>query len=188
MSSPTRAWLLTGPPGIGKSTIVTRVVYLLRTQGHAIGGCLTREKREGRERVAFTMSDLMSGREGELASVKGSLGPRVGRYRVNIATLANIGALSLREAAERADVIVIDEIGPMELTSQDFRKAADACLSSDKPILAIIHEQMKDPLIDAMRVMDGKALIEVSLENRDKLPKTIADEILASLPDAARVG
>ncbi len=188
MSSPTQAWLLTGPPGIGKSTIVTKVVYLLRMQGHAIGGCLTREKREGRERIAFTMSDLMSGREGELASVKGSLGPRVGRYRVNLATLADIGALSLQDARERADVVVIDEIGPMELTSQDFRRAAEGCFASKKPILAIVHEHMKDPLIDTIRTMEQKILIEVSLENRDKLPKTIADEILASLTDGPQVG
>lgn len=187
MSSRTRAWLLTGPPGIGKSTIVSKTVFMLRTQGYAIGGCLTREKREGRERVAFTMSDLMSGREGELASVRGSLGPRVGRYRVNLTTLADIGAVSLREAAGRADVIVMDEIGPMELTSQEFRKAGQECFATRKPILAIVHEQMKDPLIDTIRSMGDKTLFEVTLENRDKLPKTIADEISSFLARAGRV-
>jgi len=173
--------LLTGPPGIGKSTVVTRTIYLLRMQGHGIGGCLTKEKREGRERVAFTMTDVMSGREGELASVKSSLGPRVGRYRVNLATLSNIGARSLREAMDRAEVIVIDEVGPMELTSQDFRKAADECFRSQKPILAIVHELMKDPLIESIRQMSGKSVIEVSLSNREKLPQTIAEEMLALL-------
>ena len=150
-------------------------------QGHGIGGCLTKEKREGRERVAFIMTDLMSGRQGELASIRGSLGPRVGRYRVNIATLSEIGAGSLRDAAERADVVVIDEIGPMELTNPDFRRAAGNCFDSGKPVLAIVHGQMKDPLIDKIRGMDGKELIEVTLENRERLAQRIADEILASL-------
>jgi nucleoside-triphosphatase len=179
----TRAWLLTGPPGIGKSTVVTRTIYLLRMQGHGIGGCLTKENREGRERVAFTMTDLMSGRQGELASVRGSLGPRVGRYRVNIATLSEIGARSLRDAAERAEVIVIDEVGPMELTNPDFRRAAEECLDSGKPLLAIVHGQMKDPLIEKIRGMADKELIEVTLENREGLPKRIAGEMLARLPD-----
>lgn len=182
MSSPTRVWLLTGPPGIGKSTVVTKTIYLLRLQGHAIGGCLTKEKRKGRERVAFTMTDLMSGREGELASVNSSLGPRVGRYRVNLATLTDIGARSLHDAAQRAEVIVIDEVGPMELTSQDFRRATDECFKSGKPILGIVHELMKDPLVESIREMQGKTLTEVALTNRDKLPQTIAGEILASLP------
>jgi nucleoside-triphosphatase len=181
LSSPTRVWLLSGPPGIGKSTVVTKTIYLLRMQGHGIGGCLTKEKREGRERVAFTMTDLMSGREGELASVKSSLGPRVGRYRVNLATLTDIGARSLREATERAEVIAIDEVGPMELTSQDFRRAADGCFRSGKPILAIVHELMKDPLIESIREMEGKTMIEVTLANREKLPQTISEEMLALL-------
>jgi nucleoside-triphosphatase len=183
LSSTTLAWLLTGPPGIGKSTVITRTIYLLRMRGHGVGGCLTKEKREGRERVAFTMSDLMSGREAELASTRGALGPRVGKYRVNLATLAEIGARSLRDASEIAEVIVIDEIGPMELTSPEFRKAADACFGAGKPILAIVHQQMKDPLIEKVREMQDKQMIEVTLQNRDKLPETIAKEILARLPE-----
>jgi nucleoside-triphosphatase len=152
-------------------------------QGHGVGGCLTKEKREGRERVGFTMSDLMSGREAELASIKGALGPRVGRYRVNLNTLADIGARSLRDAAAGAEVIVIDEIGPMELTSPDFRKAADACFSSPRPILAIVHQQMKDPLIEKVRELQSKQMIEVTLQNRGKLAENIASEILAQLPE-----
>ncbi len=131
------------------------------------------------------MTDLMSGREAELASTKGALGPRVGRYRVNLNTLADIGARALRDAAAGAEVIVIDEIGPMELTSPDFRKAADACFSSLKPVLAIVHQQMKDPLIEKVRELQSKQMIEVTLQNREKLAENIASEILARLPEQA---
>ncbi len=182
MSTSTRAWLITGPPGIGKSTVVAKAIYMLRSEGHGVGGCLTRERKEGRERVAFTISDLMSGREGELASIRGTLGPRVGRYRVNVATLAELGARALRDAAAGAEVIVIDEIGPMELTSPEFKKAAGECFKSGKPILAVVHQHMKDPLIEMLREMPEKAYIELTLHNREKLAQTIVNEILAVLP------
>lgn len=182
MSQPNRVWLITGPPGIGKSTIASRVIYLLRSKGRGVGGCLAKEKRKGRQRVGFTIHDLISGREGELASAETSLGPRVGRYRVNIKSLTEIGARALLDAAAHAEVIVIDELGPMELTSQDFKKAAELCFKSGKPIFAIIHEQIKDPLIEMIRQMPDKTLTEVTLQNRDRLADEIAGEILKVLP------
>jgi nucleoside-triphosphatase len=183
LSTSTRAWLITGPPGIGKSTVVAKAIYMLRSEGHGVGGCLTRERKEGRERVGFTISDLMSGREGELAAIKGSLGPRVGRYRVNVGTLASLGARALHDAAVgTAEVIVIDEIGPMELTSPEFKKAAEECFKSGKPILAVVHQHLKDPLIETIRENPDKVYIELTLHNREKLAQTITNEILAVLP------
>ena len=87
---PTKVWLLTGPPGIGKSTIVARVVFALRSKGFGVGGCLTREVRKGKERTGFRLADLLTGNEADLASVNG-LGPKVGKYRVNIVNLSTLG-------------------------------------------------------------------------------------------------
>jgi len=176
----TRVWLLTGPPGIGKSTLVSKVVFAVRSKGLGVGGCLTREVRKGKERVGFKLTDLLSGNEAELASVTG-LGPRVGKYRVNITNLSTLGAGSLVRAAEVADFIVIDEVGPMELTSPEFRKGVQACLASGKPMLVVLHESMKDPLItEVAGVPEGK-LVELTLHNRDQVSKEIPLEIALSL-------
>jgi nucleoside-triphosphatase len=183
-----RIWMLTGPPGIGKSTIVSRTVYLLRLQGRGVGGCITKERRSGKERTGFGIFDLMSGREGELASVRGTLGPRVGKYRVNISGLANIGARALSEAAERAEVIVIDEVGPMELTSPEFKKSVRMCLESGKPILAVVHENMKDPLIEEIEATPGGLLREVTLQNREKLAEELATSLLNCLSEGQTSG
>lgn len=184
MSDEARAWLLTGPPGIGKSTVVSRVIYLVRTKGYAVGGCLTKERRSGRERTGFTIVDLMSGLEATLASSQSSLGPRVGRYRVDVKGLAEVGASALMHAATGAEFIVIDELGPMELTSPEFKNAAEACFNSGRPILAVVHYTMKDPLIDHLRALQNKQLVEVTLENRDGLAVRLAGEILSALPPA----
>lgn len=186
MSSGVRAWLLTGPPGIGKSTVVSRVIYQVRSKGFGVGGCLTKETRKGRERVGFTIVDLLSGVSGALASTEGSLGPRVGRYRVNVRGLAEIGGGALRAAAAQADLIVIDEIGPMELTSAEFRRGVEACLESGKPVLAVVHEMMKDPLIEEVRSLPGKEIVEVTLHNRESLVDELSGGIVSALSASAR--
>ena len=80
-SPPTRLWLVTGPPGIGKSTLVSKVVFSVRSSGRGVGGCLTKEVRKGRERKGFRIIDLLSGNEAELATI-GGLGPRVGSPQI----------------------------------------------------------------------------------------------------------
>jgi nucleoside-triphosphatase len=179
-----RAWLLNGPPGIGKSTVVSRVVYLVRSRGFGVGGCLTKERRSGRERTGFTIIDLMSGTEATLASTETSLGPRVGRYRVDLKGLVEVGARALESAAASAEVIAIDEVGPMELTSPEFRRAVEACFASGRPVLAVVHEMIKDPLVEKLRKLPGMELIEVTLHNREGLADKVAGEILAALPPA----
>jgi nucleoside-triphosphatase len=180
-SSPrTRVWLITGPPGIGKSTLVSKVVFAVRSKGYGVGGCLTKEVRKGRERTGFRMYDLLSGNEADLASVDG-LGPRVGRYRVNITNLSTMGASSLLRAAEVADLIVIDEVGPMELTSPEFRRGVKVCLASGKPLLIVLHESMKDPLMTEISEQPNSKLTEVTLHNREGVSSELPTEIALSL-------
>jgi nucleoside-triphosphatase len=179
-SAPTRIWLLTGPPGIGKSSLVSKVIFSVRSRGHGVGGCLTKEVRKGRERVGFKLTDLLSGNEVELASVSG-LGPRVGRYRVNITNLSTMGAGSLLRAAEIADFIVIDEVGPMELTSPEFRRGVRASLATGKPMLIVLHESMKDPLMTEISGQPNSTLVELTLHNREQVSNQLPAEIALSL-------
>jgi nucleoside-triphosphatase len=178
--SPTRIWLITGPPGIGKSTLVSKVVFAVRSKGYGVGGCLTKEVRKGRERTGFRIYDLLTGNEADLASVDG-LGPRVGKYRVNITNLSTMGASALVRAAEVADLIVIDEVGPMELTSPEFRRGVKACLASGKPLLIVLHESMKDPLMTEISEQPNSKLMEVTLHNREGVSRELPLEIALSL-------
>ena len=141
-----------------------------------MGGCVTSEKRVSGQRVGFRIRDLLTDEEGELASVTSRLGPRVGRYRVNLNDLSAVGGRALERAAREADLIVIDEVGPMELTSPDFRRSLRVCITSGKPILAVVHE-MNDPLIQELKSIAGEATIVVSLENRETLVAEITRRV-----------
>lgn len=173
-------WLVTGPPGVGKSTLVSRVILKLKSRGVIIGGCTTGEKRLGGIRVGFEVKDLTNGTTGELASTTAKLGPRVGKYRVNLHDLASFGAKGLSDAADQSELIVVDEIGPMELVSPDFRRAVRKCIDSGKPILAVVHERLEDDLLAELR-SKATDMLELDQNNRDDAVDELANQIMSSI-------
>ena len=170
-------WLLTGPPGVGKSTVVSRVVLRLKSAGVIVGGCSTMERKAKGVRVGFEVLNLTDGSRGVLASLSAGLGPRVGRYRVNLVDLSAVGAAGLAKAAATSEVVVIDEVGPMELVSPEFRRGVRACIDSGKPILAVVHERLEDDLLSELREK-ARETIAVTTENRDQVADGLADSLL----------
>jgi len=160
---------ITGPPRIGKTTICKRVIGSL---GYRVGGMSTSEIRDG-DRVGFQIMDLMTGATGTLAHVHGH-GPMIGKYHVNLVDLDNIGANAIERALD-AELIVIDEIGPMELKSGRFVRAVEMALSSDRPVLVTLHWRSRHPL--AERIRSGFKVMEITRENRDSIASTIIEEI-----------
>lgn len=130
--------LVTGLPRSGKSTLVMEVA---KEMGLRVGGVSTPEIREGGERTGFAIIDLKTGRKGILSSKSIRSPANVGSYGVNLADLDSIGSEALEAAPfdKDADLIVIDEIGKMELFSKRFEEAVLACLKSNKPVLAVLH-------------------------------------------------
>ena len=170
-------WLVTGSPGVGKSTLVSKVILKLKSAGVIVGGCTTSEKRSGGARTGFEVRDLSSGRKGELASTASKIGPRVGRYRVNLEDLANIAGAGLEAASSSSELVVVDEVGPMELVSPEFRRGVRMCIDSAKPILAVVHERLEDDLLKELREK-AAAVITLTVENRDEAADELAKTLL----------
>lgn len=169
---------VTGSPGIGKSTVVAKVIEKLADHpGFKIGGIQTTEIRKEGRREGFSIRDLATGKVGTLSNIKGS-GPRLGKYHVNLEDLEKIGAWALRNALS-CDLIVIDEIGPMELISKSFVSAVEEVLESNKPILAVLHYSSRHPL--AQRVRKEFEVLTVDTKNRDDLSEKIYN-LFASQP------
>ena len=178
-----RLIFLTGKPGVGKTSILLRAVETLKAKGFRIGGMISREIRDQGVRTGFEIADIETGKKGWLAHINQRTGPRVGKYRVNLADLNRTGAVSILRAIEEADIIVIDEIGPMELHSQAFREAVTEAISSNKPVLGTVHYRAKNPLVIAIKKRKDAEIIEVTQENRDGLTGLIAQEISGSLEE-----
>jgi len=178
----TRLWLITGDPGSGKSSAVSRILLLVRSQGFTVGGILTREVRSHGQREGFSITNLATDETGTLASAKGIVGPRVGKYHVDLKILSSMAVTALEHARDKSDLVACDEVGPMELLSPEFRKAVMSCiLQSHKPSICVIHKRLVDPLIEDLRNSEDSKLIEVTYENRNTLPDEIAEEIIDRL-------
>ena len=139
-----RLLFVTGDPGVGKSSVLLRVIQNLRAEGYSVGGMLSREVRSGGKRVGFEVLDVSDCRRGWLARVDQISGPRLGRYYVNLEDLDNIGVKAITNAVKELDVILVDEVGPMELYSDPFRKSVEMALKCKKLLIGSIHWKMKN--------------------------------------------
>jgi len=168
-----RVLLLTGAPGVGKTTVLIKAVDALKAKGFTVGGMISREAREGNVRIGFEILDLTNSKHGWLAHVNQRSGPQVGKYRVNLEDLEKIGATAIAGAIEKCDVIAIDEIGPMELFSQKFKQAVKQALESRKLVLAVVHGKARDPLVNEAKMRVDAEIFTVTLSNRDRLPEEL---------------
>ena len=176
--------LITGRPGVGKTTVVQRVAEELKKRGIRVGGMLTFEERSSGRRVGFKVVDIRTGVESTLASVYHKEGPRVGKYRVNTINLERVGVAAIEEALKTCDIVVCDEIGPMELYSDKFRAIVERMLESNKPVLATVH--WRSAKWYEQKYGRRVEIIHVTLENRNVLAKEILGKLLAYLEEQVR--
>lgn len=138
---------VTGKPGIGKTTLCLTVFRALMKEKR-ISGFITREVRENNVRKGFKLINLNTGEEKWLAHVKIRSNVRVGKYGVDI---PSIDKFSVNLDWETADLLIIDEIGPMELKSKEFINMVERILTSNKSCLFSIHLRSKHPLLERIR-------------------------------------
>ncbi|HVP12289.1 MAG TPA: nucleoside-triphosphatase [Phycisphaerae bacterium] len=173
MSSPRKNLLLTGPPGIGKTTVIVRLARLIA--GRRIAGFHTEEILACGLRRGFRVTTL-SGQTGVLAEVGVSSRYRVGRYGVHV---AGFEALVLPELKRTADVILIDEIGKMECFSRPFVETVRHLLSGPTPVIATVA--MKGAgFIAEVKELPNSELLHLTTQNREEFPQRLA-EVLRSL-------
>jgi len=145
-----------------------------KNKGLRVDGMLTQEVRKGDERIGFKITDLSSGAQGWLARVGDGVGPRIGKYSVVSEDLEGIGLSALKKASETpGGLVLIDEIGPMEMTSRAFRDALAKLLSHRGIVIATVKYGSHYPEVErASGTAEGVSL-EVSKGNRDEVMQRI---------------
>jgi nucleoside-triphosphatase len=169
--------LLEGRPGIGKTTVTRRLLKLLREAGVPVAGFTTGELRTGGRREGFVVEAVSGARE-VLAHVDLPGPPRVGRYGVDLAALERVALPALGDP-EPGRVVVVDELGKMELASAAFRAAVVDLLGRDVAVVATVH-QARDRFTDALRRRPDIRVVRVTEATRDALPEQLVDRLVGT--------
>ncbi|XP_029376932.1 cancer-related nucleoside-triphosphatase isoform X1 [Echeneis naucrates] len=186
---------LTGPPGVGKTTLVQKACDVLLSSGVGVEGFYTEEVREGGRRVGFDVVTV-TGERGHLSRIRDVAGAShgrqeytVGQYVVDLPSFENLALPLFRNVGPAnggsMKVFVIDEIGKMELFSQPFIRAVRHTLdSSPCTILGTIPVRKGKPLgvVEEVRSRTDVKIFLVSKENRN----VILQDILAALQQCVK--
>jgi len=159
--------LITGPPGIGKTTVIRKAADGLRDRG--LRGFYTEEIREKGERRGFRLVSF-DGAAHIIAHVDFPRSHCVGKYGVDVQTLD--GAAALLRPDPEARTYLIDEIGKMECLSERFVAAMRVLISSGASIVASVGARGGGFMAEVKRQPECE-LWQVTRANRDELPGRI---------------
>lgn len=167
---------LTGKPGIGKTTAIKRVIELLKLNKIPVSGFFSEEERDkSGQRIGFLIKTI-SGETATLAScVQKMSGPKVGKYTVNLKGIDECAVPSMEKSE---GIIIVDEIGKMEMFSKKFNETILKILYKGC-VIGTIMEKPND-FADKIKKRDDVKIIQITLSNRNKIPEEIIKEILAN--------
>ncbi len=162
--------LLTGNPGIGKTTIIRNVIAQM---GNKAGGFYTEEITGPGGRKGFRLITLDGKEKAQTATIahvdlRDPKAPRVGRYGVDVAALERVGVPALRRAMQEKKLVIVDEIGTMELYSRAFCDVVMLAILGPTPVLGTIM-RYPHPESDVFKTLAQVTLWEVNRTTRDDL-------------------
>lgn len=165
--------ILTGAPRTGKTTIIHKIIIKIDKE---CTGFYTEEINERNQRAGFKLITL-DNKSCVLAHKDIKKRYRVGKYGVNLDCIEKIGVSAIRKGMEQNKIVIIDEIGKMELFSTEFKDIVIKALDSNSKVLGTILFR-PHPFCDRIKYRKDVAIIEVTEENRDFLPEILLKKFI----------
>ncbi|MCD4653802.1 nucleoside-triphosphatase [bacterium] len=184
MSEQFKNFLLTGEPGVGKTSIIKEVLAELDFKA---AGFYSQEMKSGKARKGLQLITL-DGQQAVLASINKKSTYKVGKYCVDLDVINDIAVPSLHAALSESELIVIDGIGKMETFSKKFREMTNRCLDSDIPVIGTL-QNFASPFINSVTNRNDVVIIVVDGGNREDMPVNLVvllEEMLKKRRAAAK--
>ncbi len=166
--------LITGPPRCGKSTLISMLIEYFKKKSYKIEGFLTPEIRKKGKRIGFDIKNLNTGEQVPLARIgTHDLQFKLGRYSIFLENLEKTLDKLKFDDIKKADFLIIDEIGKMELFSKKFQELLKKLFKSDISILATIGQKLKHPIKDHILKIPNIVLLNLTKQNQQEIFKKI---------------
>jgi nucleoside-triphosphatase len=175
---------ITGMPGVGKTQTLIKIAKALEEHGYNVQGMITDPILENKKRIGFIAKNWKTDEKEVFAHKDFDYKDKVGDYGVDTKILEKIGVPAIEDAIndDNVDIIIIDEIGKMEMLSERFCEVVIEALDSDKPIMITLHKKSRTPLLQDVRRRDDMRILEVTPVNRNLLPYKIEKIMEEKLP------
>jgi nucleoside-triphosphatase THEP1 len=157
--------LLTGLPGVGKTTVIKN--FVARTTCSCTGFYTGEIRNENGQRIGFTVTSIDRSVEETFASVNFATSHHVGKYGIDISRFEQV-ALPTMDISNPDNLIIVDEIGKMELFSNKFKEQLVKCLDSQR-VLATITARGGGTFVEKIKVRPDVTLLEITRENREAM-------------------
>jgi nucleoside-triphosphatase len=164
---------ITGLPGSGKTYTLLRVIDMLKEEELTIGGMIDEPISDGRHKTGFTVKNILTGESQIFASQEIESKIMIGKIGVDLSKFEEVSITAIKDACEKCDIIVIDEVGKVEVESQAFIDAVKDALDINKPMILTLHKKSRNPLLQDIRRRDDVRILEVTPTNRNLLPYKI---------------
>lgn len=162
---------------MGKSTVCREAAARARAGGHACGGIVTLSRPDGSRDVL----DVGSGDVRRLTLAPGASGGVVqGRFRFDPRVVA--WGNGLLAAAVPCDLLVVDELGPLEIErGAGWVRAFDVLREGDFALAVVVVRPELVARAQAELSCGGPTVLTVTTDNRDRLPGLLLRMLEAEL-------
>lgn len=161
---------ITGLPGSGRTELLLTIVDMLTAEHVKVGGVITEAIIEEEKVTGFKMVDFITKEEAVIASTGLNSKARFDEFGIDLDTLGLFSVNAIKRAVYQSDLVIIDEIGRIQLKSEYFNKAVLNAIKSSKPILMTIYRKSRSSLLQDIRRRDDIRMLEVTPVNRGILP------------------
>ncbi|MFO7792503.1 MAG: NTPase [Candidatus Saliniplasma sp.] len=166
---------ISGVIGIGKTDTLKRIISMLSEEGVTVGGMITEPILEDNRQMGFQVMNWKTKEKAVFAHLNLDSKIDIKGYGVDIDALNQVGVRAVENAIRNDDLILVDEIGKMEVESEEFNKIVKIALDVNKPMILTFNKKSRNPLLQDVRRRDDVRMLELTDVNRDLLPYKVVD-------------